>query len=535
MTGAHETHGAIRDEWSRLGWERSAVGYPITDETGTPDGVGRYNHFQYGSVYWTPRTGAHEIHGAIRDEWARLGWERSVVGYPTTDETGTPDRVSRFNHFQYGSVYWTPQTGAHEIHGAIHAEWARLGWERSPLGYPITDETDIGGHIGRFNHFQCGTIYWTPSTGTSDLVFQDRAFAAMEQWVAPFGLLDRRTMLTLFSNIESNGVVSRTEFASLRALLAAPSYVMPDYVQILARKVINGDRANEHFQGRDLGNLHEGSSARQLDLLVQKWFIGIDHPAIGSGYTYHMASGTLFGSGLSHLDINQGYVGDCYFVASLESVALHSPDMIRQMIIDNGDHTYTIRFFHDSRPDYVTVDLCLPTQSNGYFAYDYIGHRFDDSANKLWGALIEKAYAQLAESGWSRDSSRNAYSSLDGGWPNDALATLTGRPRDEFRPDWWWLFGSGTYGTDDINRIESAFRSNQNVVACTRHGDIFTGSVTTTQLINAHCYCVTGISYNTRTRAYEVSLRNPWGRDSSDSFTVSWDVFRRSMDDYVIC
>ena len=53
-----------------LGWERSFLGYPLTDETATPDGVGRYNHFQGGSIYWTPATGAHEVHGAIRGQWA---------------------------------------------------------------------------------------------------------------------------------------------------------------------------------------------------------------------------------------------------------------------------------------------------------------------------------------------------------------------------------------------------------------------------------------------------------------------------------
>src|SRR6201999_1138426 len=118
-TGAREVQGAIRDRWALLGAETGLLGYPLTDETGTPDGVGRYNHFQRGSIYWTPATGAHEVHGSIRDEWSSIGWERSVVGYPATDETGTPDGIGRFNHFGTGSIYWTPSTGAHEVHGAI--------------------------------------------------------------------------------------------------------------------------------------------------------------------------------------------------------------------------------------------------------------------------------------------------------------------------------------------------------------------------------------------------------------------------------
>ena len=167
-TGAWSIHGAIRDKWASLGWERSFLGYPVTDESGTPDGIGRFNHFSNaGSIYWTPNTGAWSIHGAIRDKWASLGWERSFLGYPVTDESGTPDGIGRFNHFSNaGSIYWTPNTGAWSIHGAIRDKWASLGWERSFLGYPVTDESGTPDGIGRFNHFSnAGSIYWTPNTG----------------------------------------------------------------------------------------------------------------------------------------------------------------------------------------------------------------------------------------------------------------------------------------------------------------------------------------------------------------------------------
>jgi hypothetical protein len=160
-TGAHEIHGAILDKWAALGSERSILGYPLTDETATPDGVGRYNHFQGGSIYWTPPTGAHEIHGYIREKWAKLGWEQSSLGYPTSDEASTPDGVGRYNLFEKGGIHWTPATGAHAVRGAIWDKWARLGWERSSLGYPITDElTKSVLHVplSRFNKFQHGAI-----------------------------------------------------------------------------------------------------------------------------------------------------------------------------------------------------------------------------------------------------------------------------------------------------------------------------------------------------------------------------------------
>ncbi|MDI2030408.1 PQQ-dependent sugar dehydrogenase [Saccharopolyspora sp. TS4A08] len=159
-TGSHAVWGAIRAQWARLGWETGPIGYPTTDETGTPDRVGRFNHFsKASSIYWTPQTGAHGIWGAIRDLWSRIGWETGPTGYPTTDESITPDGVGRYNHFsKAASIYWTPRTWSHEVYGRIRERWAALGWERSYLGYPTTGEFSVSG--GRQNNFERGYIRW---------------------------------------------------------------------------------------------------------------------------------------------------------------------------------------------------------------------------------------------------------------------------------------------------------------------------------------------------------------------------------------
>lgn len=162
-TGAWEVHGAIRDTWARLGWENSPLGFPVTDETRTPDGRGAYSVFERGSVYWTPGTGAHDVRGAIRGAWARHRWEAGLLGFPLTGETPTPFSPGAFNHFEGGSVYWSPDTGAHEVHGAILARWAGLGWELSPLGFPVSDEYGVPG--GRRSDFEGGHVTWTPAGG----------------------------------------------------------------------------------------------------------------------------------------------------------------------------------------------------------------------------------------------------------------------------------------------------------------------------------------------------------------------------------
>ncbi|MGW3962038.1 PQQ-dependent sugar dehydrogenase [Amycolatopsis sp. NPDC005003] len=170
-TGVHLVFGEIRRKWAELDYERG-IGYPTTDELGTPDGAARYNHFvkdgTVGSIYYTPWTGAHVIFGEIRKRWAALDYERGI-GYPTTDELGTPDGVARYNHFvkdgTVGSIYYTNSTGAHAVFGEIRKKWAALDYERG-LGYPTTDELGTPDGRGRYNHFTAGgSIYYTWATG----------------------------------------------------------------------------------------------------------------------------------------------------------------------------------------------------------------------------------------------------------------------------------------------------------------------------------------------------------------------------------
>lgn len=160
----------VDDHYAALGGAGGLLGAPVGPELGTPDQVGRFRPFQNGSIYWTPQTGAHEVHGAILATWAALGWETSVLGYPLTDETATPDGIGRFNHFQVGSIYWTPHTGAHEVRGAIHVLWAQLGYENSALGYPLTDEQTTEHRGSRHNRFQHGDVWWDAHRGAYDVL-----------------------------------------------------------------------------------------------------------------------------------------------------------------------------------------------------------------------------------------------------------------------------------------------------------------------------------------------------------------------------
>jgi hypothetical protein len=275
----------------------------------------------------------------------------------------------------------------------------------------------------------------------------------------PSGPLTRNDMLSLFSEVEQDGVVSAAELAGLRAVVTpagASALHLTPAVRALANKVVNGNPANVFYQDWALGNLSAGSPAGNLQLLVDKWFLGMDHPDANLGDGYLPVNGTLFGAGVSPDQVFQGYIGDCGFLAALQGVAARHPGAITSLFTDNGDGTYIVRLHRPGGGfDYVTVDNQLPTldgmevwtgtdlaagTSVCYAAVgrhpDGTGPAFDNSIgdpdNVLWVALLEKACAQVNEEGWWRSGDPmnevlNSYNAaLAGIHPRDVLAPLLG-------------------------------------------------------------------------------------------------------------
>jgi uncharacterized protein with LGFP repeats len=165
--------GAIRDKWLKLDASGGPLRQPLTNEQPTFDGVGRWQQFQGGIISWHPATGAYSVRGPIGELWLRLGREK--FGYPITDETPTPNHRGSFNHFRAlhlpkdpdGSIYFSKSGGAHAIYGAIRERWAKLGREAGKLGFPTSDEHAVQGAVdgSRRVDFERGDITWSPKKG----------------------------------------------------------------------------------------------------------------------------------------------------------------------------------------------------------------------------------------------------------------------------------------------------------------------------------------------------------------------------------
>ncbi len=129
---------------------------------------GRFWYFEGGCLYYKAGDQIFEIHGDIYKKWVTLGGK--TWGKPDTDESPCVDGTGRFNHFENGrkTIFWHPSTGANAVEGDIKTRWNELGWERSYLGYPTSNEEPCADG-GRVNSFQHGGIYWWPDTGSMDI------------------------------------------------------------------------------------------------------------------------------------------------------------------------------------------------------------------------------------------------------------------------------------------------------------------------------------------------------------------------------
>ncbi|WP_017653409.1 C2 family cysteine protease [Fortiea contorta] len=339
----------------------------------------------------------------------------------------------------------------------------------------------------------------SPSTSTASTNdwfsanFLDQQLINKTRDLAADGQLNRNDMIAIFRDAEDDSIIDANEYKDLQTIVNNANYFkMDDYVRVLSSKVVFGTVANTNYQGQALGNLYAGSSSTQMEKLINKWFFGSDRPS--TPYTYKFAEGSLFQNGISYQDVSQGLVGDCYFLAGLAETAIHSPSTIQSMFIDNGDQTYTVRFYNNGVADYVTVDRYLPVDSVNDFIYaNQAGAKwgkYDEKSNELWVALAEKAYAQINESGWINQDNTNSYAGINGGWDTDAIRHITGTN----------AVSSRDFNLDSIVKAYSSGNL---------RGFSSKASGIVDSIVTGHVYVV--VDYNSATQQF--TLFNPWGTE----------------------
>ncbi len=160
-----DAHDAITAAWEAAGGDASTLGAVHGDVY--PVGGGFAQDFAGGKIFFTPETGARSLYGAVLDKYEALGGAaNSDLGFPNIDEVPglvSPDsRVATFSATDNPVIYWTPEHGAYVVRGPINAGWDKLGSSTGALGVPVGDESYTADVITQ--KFSNGQLSWSSRT-----------------------------------------------------------------------------------------------------------------------------------------------------------------------------------------------------------------------------------------------------------------------------------------------------------------------------------------------------------------------------------
>jgi hypothetical protein len=167
-TGAHEVHGAILDEFAKQAGVNGILKYPTSDTLTTSDKKARYGNFENGRIYYRGSAGTFTVPKPYFAKHEAIGGVHGILGYPKRAVTTSRDQKSRYQDFTGGRIY-VQGSRVVEIHGAVFTKHEALQGVYGPLGYPITDLNPAGDNRGKGQWFEKGFIWYAPTVGAHGL------------------------------------------------------------------------------------------------------------------------------------------------------------------------------------------------------------------------------------------------------------------------------------------------------------------------------------------------------------------------------
>ncbi|KAL7036631.1 hypothetical protein ACKWTF_008884 [Chironomus riparius] len=207
--------------------------------------------------------------------------------------------------------------------------------------------------------------------------------------------------------------------------------------------------------------------------------------------------------GVSRFDVNQGALGNCWFMAAIDNLTQHK-QLFQRVVCDTNssftDGTYCglfhFRFWYFGSWTNIIIDDRLPTR-DGKLVFVQ-----SKSQNEFWPALLEKAYAKL----------HGGYEILKGGHITEAFSNLTGGVTE--------VYDLKDPPQNFYGMVLKAFKRNTLMGASKYKESKNIG------LPGGHAYAITHVTpvvdiYGNVTNL--IRIRNPWGNE--EEYTGDWSDY----------
>jgi len=202
-------------------------------------------------------------------------------------------------------------------------------------------------------------------------------------------------------------------------------------------------------------------------------------------------------------DVEQGQLGNCYYLAGLAAIARWHPEIIKQVFVNgvraplSERFVYKLKFLVDGVETLVAVDEQVPTlrrksaKTAGTF---YFARATDQGAKaKVWPIILEKGFAKIFGS----------YLATRGGWGYDTFKAVTQAPVDVYSAD---FPGDGNthVWTDPaalLTTLREAIRMKFPITGGTAENPF--------GVVDGHAFAIIGLDFHSD-HGTTVEVYNPW-------------------------
>lgn len=155
------THGAVGDKYRSASDITGALGVPQGNEVSLATG-GVYQQFANGRIYWKSKKGAWVVSGNILSYYLTKSADAGPLGYPVSDSTNLSGG-NTYQNFEGGAIYKV-STNQYSTQGAVGDRYNSVGGPTGYLGVPLSNENTLGTG-GVYQQFTNGRVYWKSGKG----------------------------------------------------------------------------------------------------------------------------------------------------------------------------------------------------------------------------------------------------------------------------------------------------------------------------------------------------------------------------------